>query len=218
PGPLKPSKVHEWETGSFINLRLHHLFVTCYHCANPVCVDAANGALFKEPKYGAVLMDPEKSKSPYLRVAADACPYGAITFASDSPSAEATKCNMCIDRLEQNLMPTCVMACPNRALDFGPLEDLQKKYGNIASIEGLPDPSIVHPSVVFKPVDEPRKLVPYDETKALQLLAQRGDFPPVFNSLEDVTDVPDGLVGRSKLVLKPNGVSDPADTSVHDEG
>jgi hypothetical protein len=111
------------------------------------------------------------------------------------------------------------MACPRRALDFDVLTALKSKYGTVASIEGLPDPSQTNPSVVFKayPATQPT-YVPYDTNAALQLLNQRGSLPPTYTSSSAVTTVPVGVVGRSHLNLKPNGVNDPTDTSVHDEG
>lgn len=217
-GSQKPLKIHEWETGAFPKVDLHFLFVTCFHCGNPVCVDAAGGALYKEAKYGAVLLDPLKATSPLMRAAADACPYGAITFDSDATNAAAAKCNMCVDRLEGGLKPACVMVCHNRALDFDTVANLRTKYGTVTSIEGLPDGSLTNPSVVFKATLAAKKFVPYDESRALQLLNLRGSLPPTYSSPADVTTVPDGVVGRPKLVLKPNGTRDPQDTSVHDEG
>jgi Fe-S-cluster-containing dehydrogenase component len=129
-GPAKPLRIFAWEKGAFPALRINTLFAPCYHCENPVCVDVANGAMYKEDKYGAVLIDPDKANDPNLKAAWNACPYGAITFDSDSPDSTAYKCNMCIDRLEQGKQPICVMSCPQRALDFGPLDQMTEKYGN----------------------------------------------------------------------------------------
>ena len=216
-GPLKPLKVHEWETGTYTDIQLHFLFTTCFHCTNPLCIPAAKGAIYKEPKYGAVLLDPAQATSPSIRAAADACPYGAITFASDATNAQAVKCNMCIDRLENCQKPACVIVCPMRALDFDTMDNLKTKYGTLGTIEGAPDSSLTTPSVVFKAPDTPKQYVSYDPTAALALLADRGSLPPAF-SPADIDNVPDGVVGRSKLVLKPSGTTDITDTSVHDEG
>jgi len=211
PGPQKPLRIYKWETGTWPNTTRHTLFAPCYHCQNPVCVDAANGALIKEPKYGAVLIDPAKATSPALRAANDACPYGAIAFDSDATNATAYKCTMCVDKLEQGQMPACVMTCAFRALDFGKLSDLQAKYGTNAQLEGMPDPSTVKPAVVFKARDAvPRKqLVPYDANAAIQLFASRPDgLTPNYSVATDVTDIPQGLIRRNKLVLKPANAED----------
>jgi anaerobic dimethyl sulfoxide reductase subunit B (iron-sulfur subunit) len=217
-GPLKPLRVHEFETGSFPNVQLHLLPMTCFHCAVPACVAKANGAIYKEPLYGAVLLDPARATDPILRDAADACPYGSITFASSDLDAQATKCNMCIDRLEQGLMPACVMVCPERAWDFDTMANLQKKYGTLATVEGLPSPTTTTPSVVFKAPLTPPSYVPYDAARALVLLAGRTGAPPFYTSPTDATTVSPGQIGRTQLNLKPTDPNGPTDTSVHDEG
>jgi len=218
PGPSKWARVYEWETGTFPNLKVNTLFAPCYHCANPVCVTAANGAMFKEPKYGAVLIDPAQATSGNLKAAWQVCPYGAISFDSDAPDSKASHCTMCIDLLTQNILPACVTACPQRALDFGPLSDLQKKYGTNSQLEGMPASNTTTPSVVFKPTLAKPQHVPYDATRALTLLAQRGTLPPFFNQPSDVTGAPTNIVGRNALNLKPKSVADFMAATRNDEG
>ena len=218
PGPSKPLRMLEWETGTFTDVRMHYMFATCYHCANPACVQAANGAMFKEPKYGAVLIDPTQVMNPSLRDAAAACPYGAIVFDSDGSSATASKCNMCVDKLEVGGKPICVMSCHMRALDFDKLDTLKSKYGSLATLEGFPDPSTTTPSIVFKAMDQKTAVIPYDATRALTLLADRGSsLPKPFNQPSDVTS-PTATIGRSKPVFKPNGSADLLENSRTDEG
>jgi anaerobic dimethyl sulfoxide reductase subunit B (iron-sulfur subunit) len=218
PGPVKWAKLFEWETGTFPNLKINAVLVHCYHCENPVCVDAANGAMYKEEKYGAVLIDPDKATSPNMRAAWEACPYGAVVFDSDAPDAKASSCTMCVDRLEQNLLPACVTACPMRALDFGPLEDLQKKYGASRDLPDLPSSEKTRPSAVFKATDEKKQYVPYDVSKALQLLANRDPYPPFYAQPSDVTEVPEGVVKRNRMILKPKSTQELMEATRHDEG
>ena len=138
-GPQKPLRMLRWEEGIWPTVSWHLLFAPCYHCANPVCVTAAgDGSLIKEPKYGAVLIDPAKANSPALRAAANACPYGAISFDSDAPDATAYKCTMCVDKLEQNQMPACVMACFMRALDFGKITTSRQSTAQTHSLKECP--------------------------------------------------------------------------------
>lgn len=137
PGPVKWMRVYQWEKGSFPNIDLRVLPINCFHCENPVCVEACpNKALYKDEKYGAVLVDTEKCTGE--RKCWEACPYGAPQFASDEPGTKMSKCTMCIDRLEKGLKPICVLSCSLRALEFGPIDELKKKYGNISNIEGIP--------------------------------------------------------------------------------
>jgi len=210
PGPSsKWLRLFQHEEGAFPDVRVFLHFVPCYHCVNPVCIPAANGAMIKEPNYGAVLIDPDQASGPNMKAAWDACPYGSILFDSDDYStATASKCTMCIDRLEQNLMPVCVMACPERAIDFGPIDELSKKYpkasSDLPNDAGFPSSTTTSPAVLFNPMDPRVSIVPYDANAALALIQSRGSsFPPVFNSLSDVQDIPSGLVGRDHLNIKP---------------
>lgn len=217
PGPTRWLRVHQWEEGSFPNVRVRTVVVMCYHCENPLCVDAADGAMLKEEKYGAVLIDPEKASSPSMRRAWEACPYGAITFDSDAPLAKASMCNMCIDRLEQGLKPICVEACPQRALDFDTFENLKTKYGTNRDLPGMPSSTIVSPAVVFKPLAEKKQLVPYDANRALTLMgARQSPMPPLYTS-NTVATTTEGLVSRNRLVLKPNSTSELVKQTLNDD-
>jgi anaerobic dimethyl sulfoxide reductase subunit B (iron-sulfur subunit) len=174
--------------------------------------------MYKEDKYGAVLIDPDKATSFDLRRANQACPYGAISFDSDAINANASKCTMCIDRLEQGLMPVCVMSCRERALDFGHLADLQTKYGTLSQLEDIPSPETTNPAVVFKPKAARKQLVPYNADRALQLLASRDPLPPVYSSPSDVTDIPAGLIKRNAPVFHPINVAEAIRGNKNDEG
>ena len=129
PGPAKPVRVYQWETGHFPDIQLHMLPIMCFHCETPLCLEACESkAIYKEEKYGAVLVDREKCQG--SRRCWEACPYGAPQFEGDQPGAKMTKCTMCIDRLEKGLKPICVLSCSMRALEFGPLNDMIQSYGN----------------------------------------------------------------------------------------
>lgn len=180
PGPTRWLRLHQWEEGSFPNVRIRTVAVFCYHCQNPLCVDAAGGAMMKEEKYGAVLIDPDKASSPNMKKAWNACPYGAMTFESDAADAKASMCTMCIDRLEQGLKPVCVEACPQRALDFDTLENLQKKYGTNSDLPGMPSSAQVKPAVIFKALGDKRQIVPYDANRALTLMGDRSPQPTLY--------------------------------------
>jgi anaerobic dimethyl sulfoxide reductase subunit B (iron-sulfur subunit) len=207
PGPVKWLRMFQYEQGSYPNVKLNTVWAACYHCENPLCVDAANGAMYKEEKYGAVLIDPDKATSIDLRKAQEACPYGAILFESDAMNATASKCTMCIDRLEQGLTPRCAETCIQRALDFGPLDDMVKKYGSLKQLQNMPSPDLTKPAIVFKPQRAKKQVVSYDANAALQLMAKRDaatpGLAPVFNSPSDATDIPAGIVGRDRLNMKP---------------
>ena len=198
PGPEKWMTVYEWETGAFPNMRLHALAFSCAHCANPACMAACEqGAIFKEDKYGAVLVDADKCIG--CRKCQEACPFGAPKFASDRPGTKMSKCTMCIDRLEAGEQPQCALSCPMRALDFGPIDELVQKYGDVRTLDGMPDAGDVCPSMVFKAMVPKQKLIPFDEDKVIALNAQREGLPNLYEDSSEVTDIPDGLVFKNGL-------------------
>jgi NAD-dependent dihydropyrimidine dehydrogenase PreA subunit/predicted membrane protein len=54
-----------------------------------------------------------------------ACPYDAIYMDPDSNTA--AKCNFCSHRVDEGLLPSCVVVCPEEALLFGDLDDPTSK-------------------------------------------------------------------------------------------
>jgi len=212
PGSIKWMRVYQWEKGNFPNVRIHILPVMCYHCENPICVKVCpNKAIYKEEKYGAVLVNSDKCEG--KRKCWKACPYGAPQFNGDEIGNKMSKCNMCIDRLEKGLKPICVLSCSMRALEFGPLDIIIEKYGNLRRLEDMPKDSITRPAVVFKPSDPKRPVISWDYEKALELWKKRETLsgeplPDIFNSNSEVTKAPIEIVGRNKLVLKPKNVKE----------
>jgi len=217
PGALKYLRIYEYEKGSFPNVRMHFHWVACYHCEEPACVSGCPcEAIHKEEKYGAVLIDSERCNG--CRICYDVCPYGAPVFDSDDSETKAQKCTMCIDRLELGEQPICVLACPTRALDFGPLSALAMRYGDRRDLENMPSSQTTRPAIIFKPHTEKRQLVPYNAEKALELLMTREPLPAVFTSVADVADIPSGTVGRRELVIKHESTDDLMRRTRNDEG
>ena len=206
PGSVKWMRVFQWEKGSFPNVRVHILALPCYHCENPVCARACpHEAITKEEKYGAVLVDSDRCRG--TRKCRSACPYGVPQYEGDEPGMKMSKCNMCIDRLGQGLTPICVLSCSMRALEFGPIDQLRRRYGNLGSLEEMPRNSVTQPAVVFRPADPKRLIVPWDPGRALDLWQKReteqGDpLPDLFSGTLDLTEVDEATIGRNRLVLK----------------
>jgi anaerobic dimethyl sulfoxide reductase subunit B (iron-sulfur subunit) len=125
----------------------YHLSVACHHCADPVCGKQCSvEAIWKRPD-GIVLIDQTRCVK-CNKCRAD-CPYEAIHY--ESSTNAVSKCDFCVDDLEAGRPPACVAACPNRALDFGQLDDLRRRFGPTDRIYPLEDPAASRPAIVLKP-------------------------------------------------------------------
>lgn len=206
PGSVKWMRVFQWEKGVFPDVKVHILAIPCYHCENPLCVKVCpNEAIYKEEKYGAVLIDHNKCQG--TRKCWSACPYGVPQYEGDALGLKMSKCTMCIDRLEKGLKPICILSCSMRALEFGPVDELRKRYGSLGRLEGMPKDSITRPAVIFKPADLKKPIISWDAQRALELWQKREShqdepLPDVFLAKSDVTEFDHSIIGRNRLFLK----------------
>jgi anaerobic dimethyl sulfoxide reductase subunit B (iron-sulfur subunit) len=132
------------------------LVMPCYHCAKPACISACPAdAVTKRQSDGIVVVERERCLGKAsCQACLEACPYGAPQFRLED-DAKMEKCDLCLDRLAQGKKPICVEACPMRALDAGPMEELRDRYGGGRVAEGFSWHEGVAPSVIFKgKVDE----------------------------------------------------------------
>jgi anaerobic dimethyl sulfoxide reductase subunit B (iron-sulfur subunit) len=126
-----------FEEGTFPDVKVSHVPVSCNHCRTPACAEACSeGAIVKRKADGIVVID--AGKCSVCHACEDACPYGAIQFGADGDTI-VEKCNFCLDRLENGETPVCVSACPMRALDYGLIEDLSSRPNITTKARHLPD-------------------------------------------------------------------------------
>ncbi len=141
------------EQGQYPEPFISHLFSPCYHCAKPACVLACPaGAITKREADGIIVVDRQKclGNADCQTLCLNACPYRAPQFGPEK-GARMQKCNLCLERWQENKKPVCVEACPVRALDAGPLEEMKAKHGDGVAAEGFRYSPRFQPSVVFKP-------------------------------------------------------------------
>ena len=132
-----------WIPGVFA----YNLSMACHHCRKPICGEGCPTKAIYKRDDGIVLIDTLACIG--CRYCEWACPYGAIQF--DVERRIATKCDFCYDDVGAGRPPACVAACPMRALDFGDLEDLKKKYGGTSEVFPLPEASVTEPALLIKP-------------------------------------------------------------------
>lgn len=131
----------------------YYVSIACNHCENPACVKVCpTGAMAKRPDNGLVLIDNDKCIG--CMRCAKACPYGAPQF--DQLAKKMRKCDACQDRLALNAQPTCVDACPQRALEFGDIAELRSRHGELAAVAPLANAGLTKPSLVLKPARKSR--------------------------------------------------------------
>ncbi len=136
------------EGGSYPDYQRLNISMACNHCDDPVCLKGCpTRAYTKFTEYGAVLQDPDICFG--CGYCTWVCPYNAPQM--DPVKGQVSKCNMCVDRLEVGLKPSCVAACLGNALDFGVIENIPEGRDQaITDIPGFPNTDITHPNIRFQ--------------------------------------------------------------------
>ena len=94
----------------------------CRHCLEPPCEMTAEdpSAIFRDSSTGAVIYTLRTNQLDAQSVI-DSCPYNIPRACKDGTLA---KCDMCLDRVENGLLPACVKTCPTGAMNFGDRADM----------------------------------------------------------------------------------------------
>lgn len=143
-------KVHLYEGGKYPKPWVYNISISCNHCSDPKCaVNCPTGAIYKRAD-GIVAHNADKCIG--CKLCTWSCPYEAPKYIEDR--GVAGKCDFCVDLIDKGENPACVDACLMRALHYGELEELARKYGGSADAKGLPDSSITKPSLLIKPNKE----------------------------------------------------------------
>jgi formate dehydrogenase iron-sulfur subunit len=122
----------------------------CRHCVEPPCLEAAEddapGGIIIDGLTGAVLYT-DKLKKANAADITEACPFNIPR--AQKGTGYMSKCTMCVDRVNNGLLPACVKTCPTGAMSFGDrdkmvavaknrLGEVKSKYPN-AEVTGLDD-------------------------------------------------------------------------------
>ncbi|QTA89829.1 4Fe-4S dicluster domain-containing protein [Desulfonema magnum] len=105
----------------------------CRHCDPAPCMFAClPGAIYRDWETDTVLIDPDKCIN--CASCAMACPFGVIRYHEDASAplkkTVAVKCDNCLERQNQGLIPACVEVCKSRALTFEDPSDAMKRKTN----------------------------------------------------------------------------------------
>jgi anaerobic dimethyl sulfoxide reductase subunit B (iron-sulfur subunit) len=138
---------HTFSVGRFPDTKAYSFSASCNHCGTPACLAVCpTGSLFRAPD-GTVIIDQALCIGDQSCVTA--CPYGIPQI---MPNGNVNKCDGCWAIRQAGGDPACVSSCPNRAIDFGEVDDLKKKYGAdcVSEIAILPSKATTTPSLLIK--------------------------------------------------------------------
>ena len=102
----------------------------CRHCQPAPCLTAClPGAIYRSPETESVLINPDKCIN--CASCAMACPFGVIRFHEDAAAPPhkvvALKCDNCLGRQSQGLIPACAEVCKSGALTFEEPDEALKR-------------------------------------------------------------------------------------------
>jgi molybdopterin-containing oxidoreductase family iron-sulfur binding subunit len=115
---------------------MHWVPLACQHCGNAPCVKVCPVQATYHRDDGVVMQDPDRCIG--CRYCMISCPYGVRTFnwgeavqpidqafgmVAARPVGTVEKCTLCVHRLAEGQVPSCVWSCPAQARIFGDLND-----------------------------------------------------------------------------------------------
>ncbi|HOK07179.1 MAG TPA: 4Fe-4S dicluster domain-containing protein [Syntrophales bacterium] len=105
----------------------------CMHCTDAACVKVCPSGALHYTQWGTVGIHHERCIGCKECVAA--CPFHIPRY--DRVTDKVYKCDLCLSRIEANLLPACVKACPTGALTFGDKDKMiAKAYARVKELGG----------------------------------------------------------------------------------
>lgn len=125
----------------------YQLSLACNHCQRPICLEVCPAAAYRQRPDGIVILD--SSRCLGCRYCGWACPYGTPQY--DERLGRTSKCHGCFEQVDAGQPPTCVAACPMRALDFGDHAELLARHGSAGVVFPLPEADLTEPALSVTP-------------------------------------------------------------------
>lgn len=134
------------EKGEFPNVRRSFLPRLCNQCEKPQCVAVCpTGATYKRKEDGIVVVDSNVCIG--CKYCLQACPYG-MRFINPK-TGTADKCDFCLHRVQNGVVPSCVNTCQGRARIFGDLNDPESEVSKILATNAT---TVLRPEIGTQPM------------------------------------------------------------------
>ena len=136
PAAINWRRVGELEGGHYPHVRRHHLSMGCNHCLEPSCLNGCPvEAYTKDAATGVVIHNAEACIG--CQYCTWNCSYGVPQYNADR--GVVGKCDLCHNRLADDMAPACVNACPESAIaiEIVNIADWRRDYVE-ANAPGLP--------------------------------------------------------------------------------
>lgn len=99
------------------------LKLQCFHCADPACMDACPSKAIYKTESGYTIIDHDKCIG--CGYCEANCPWGIPKI--DETINKSSKCNGCIHRVENGILPACAHTCQPGAIQFGEYAEMTAK-------------------------------------------------------------------------------------------
>ncbi|MDP1820638.1 MAG: DmsC/YnfH family molybdoenzyme membrane anchor subunit [Acidimicrobiales bacterium] len=110
-------RVGEVEGGTFPDTRRLQLSMSCNHCLDAACLTGCPTNAYEKLDNGVVAHHADECIG--CQYCTWNCPYSVPVFQPDRRIV--TKCDMCLPRLGEGLLPACAGACPTHAITVEPV-------------------------------------------------------------------------------------------------